>query len=100
MYEFQIYGALTLTPSYENLSTNKEQMLENLSWCQIYLYTQHANSISNIADMKYEKNGAHFRDLGFLTVDVTSSIYYMYDWVLMKKRLKIANDVLPLLASG
>ena len=67
-------------------------MLENLSWCQIHLYTQH----TNIADKNYEKNG----DLGFLTVDVTSSIYYMYDWVLMKKRLKIANDVLPLLASG
>ena len=59
-------------------------MLEDLSWCQIHLYTQH----SNIADKNYEKNGANFRDLGFLTVDVTSSIYYMYDWVLMKKRLK------------
>ena len=67
MYEFQRYGALILSPSYENSSTNKEQMLENLIWCQIHLYTQH----TNIADKNYEKNGAKFRDLGFLTVDVT-----------------------------
>ena len=74
-------------------------MLEDLSWCQIHLYTQHANS--NIADKKYEKNGANLRDLGFLTVDVTSSIFYKYDWVLMKKNVsKIANAVLSLLASG
>ena len=59
-------------------------MLEDLSWCQIHLYTQH----SNIADKNYEKNGANFRDLGFLTIDVTSSFYYMYDWILMKKHRK------------
>ena len=62
-------------------------MLEDLSWCQIHLYTQH----SNIADKNYEKNEANFRDLGFLTIDVTSSFYYMYDWILMKNIAKIAN---------
>ena len=51
---------------------------------QIHLYTQH----TNIADKNYEKNGANFRDLGFLKVDVNSSIYHMYDWILMKKHRK------------
>ena len=68
MCEFQ--KNVILTSSYTNVSTKKEQtmrqMLENLSWCQIHLYTQH----TNIADKNYEKNEEKFRDLGFLTVDV------------------------------
>ena len=35
----------------ERANDEYRQMLENLSWCQIHLYTQH----TNIADKKYEK---------------------------------------------